>query len=181
MKCSASHLKRQTTTTGIAKIVRTSLLAAVSHALIVKAIMFLLLTFIIAVAAFNIVSTLVMVVTNKHADIAILKTFGATPKTILGIFMVQGCLNGIIGTLFGVGSGVLLSLNLSSIVTWLEKSLGITVLAKGVYFIDYLPSELHWDDVGKVTISALVMAFVATLYPAWRASKLKPAEALRYE
>lgn len=146
-----------------------------------KNMMFLLLTFIIAVAAFNIVSTLVMVVTDKQSDIAILKTMGATPRTILGIFMVQGGLNGVIGTLLGVVSGILLSLNLPQFASWLEKTLGISLLPGDVYFIDFLPSELHWDDVINVGMAALLMALIATVYPAWRASRVKPAEALRYE
>ncbi len=146
-----------------------------------KAMMFLLLTFIIAVAAFNIVSTLVMVVTDKQSDIAILKTFGATPNTVMGIFMVQGALNGIIGTGIGVLLGVLLSLNLSQFANWLESTFGITLLPGDVYFIDFLPSVLKWDDVIQVGGAALLMALLATLYPAWRASRVKPAEALRYE
>jgi len=146
-----------------------------------KAMMFLLLTFIIAVAAFNIVSTLVMVVTDKLPDIAILKTLGAKPRTILSIFMVQGGLNGVIGTIIGVISGVLLSLNLPEFATWLEQTFGISLLPGDVYFIDFLPSELHLSDVTQVTIAALGMSFLATIYPAWRASRVKPAEALRYE
>ena len=146
-----------------------------------KAMMFLLLTFIIAVAAFNIVSTLVMVVTDKQSDIAILKTFGATPSTIMGIFMVQGGLNGVIGTAIGVLLGIVLSLNLSEFANWLESTFGITLLPGDVYFIDFLPSVLKWDDVLQVGGAALLMALLATLYPSWRASKVKPAEALRYE
>jgi len=146
-----------------------------------KAMMSLLLAFIIAVAAFNIVSTLVMVVTDKQADIAILKTFGATPRTIMGIFLVQGSVNGIVGTFIGIASGIVLSLNLPSFVTWIEHTFGVSLLAKGVYFIDFLPSKLEWSDVIHVAIVALAMSFVATLYPSWRASKVKPAEALRYE
>ncbi len=146
-----------------------------------KAMMFLLLTFIIAVAAFNIISTLVMVVTEKQSDIAILKTFGATPNTIMGIFMVQGGLNGVIGTTIGVLLGVLLSLNLSQFANWLEQTLGVTLLPGDVYFIDFLPSVMKWEDVIQVGGAALLMAFLATLYPSWRASRVKPAEALRYE
>jgi len=146
-----------------------------------KAMMFLLLTFIIAVAAFNIISTLVMVVTEKQSDIAILKTYGATPNTIMGIFMVQGGLNGVIGTLIGVVLGVLLSLNLSQFAHWIESTFGITLLPGDVYFINFLPSVMRWDDVLQVGGAALLMAFLATLYPSWRASKVKPAEALRYE
>jgi lipoprotein-releasing system permease protein len=146
-----------------------------------KAMMFLLLTFIIAVAAFNIISTLVMVVTEKQSDIAILKTYGATPNTIMGIFMVQGGLNGVIGTAIGVLLGVLLSLNLSDFANWIESTLGISLLPGDVYFIDFLPSVMKWEDVYQVGGAALLMAFLATLYPSWRASRVKPAEALRYE
>lgn len=141
----------------------------------------LLLTLIVAVAAFNIVSTLVMVVTDKQGDIAILRTFGASPRMIMGIFMVQGSLIGVIGTLSGVALGVIAALNVSEIVGWLEQVLGIHFLSPDVYFISYLPSQLQWQDVTVVSIAGLLMSFLATLYPAWRASRIQPAEALRYE
>jgi len=99
----------------------------------------------------------------------------------MGIFLVQGSVNGIVGTFIGIASGIVLSLNLPSFVTWIEHTFGVSLLAKGVYFIDFLPSKLEWSDVIHVAIVALAMSFVATLYPSWRASKVKPAEALRYE
>jgi len=141
----------------------------------------LLLMIVIAVAAFNIVSTLVMVVTDKQGDIAILRTLGATPATIMGIFMVQGIVIGLTGTLIGTGLGVLAALNVSDFVAWVEQVMGIQFLDSNVYFISYLPSELRWDDVAVITGSAFVMSFLSTLYPAWRASRIQPAEALRYE
>ena len=146
-----------------------------------KTMVGLLLTLIVAVAAFNIVSTLVMVVTDKQGDIAILRTFGASPRTIMGIFMVQGSLIGVIGTLLGVVLGVIAALNVSAIVSWLEGVLGIHFLSPDVYFISYLPSQLQWQDVAIISVSGLLMSFLATLYPAWRASRIQPAEALRYE
>ncbi len=146
-----------------------------------KTMVGLLLTLIVAVAAFNIVSTLVMVVTDKQSDIAILRTLGASPRTIMGIFMVQGSLIGVIGTLLGVGLGILAALNVSGIVSGLESLLGIRFLSPDVYFISYLPSELQWRDVGIISVAGLAMSFLATLYPAWRASKTQPAEALRYD
>ncbi|NLW04567.1 MAG: lipoprotein-releasing ABC transporter permease subunit [Pseudomonadaceae bacterium] len=141
----------------------------------------LLLMIIVAVAAFNIVSTLVMMVTDKQADIAILRTLGASPGTIMRIFMVQGLTIGVVGTLVGVALGILLALNVSDLVLWLEGLLGIQFLDANVYFINYLPSELRWDDVRFITISALVLSLLSTLYPAWRASKIQPADALRYD
>ncbi|WP_299733263.1 lipoprotein-releasing ABC transporter permease subunit [uncultured Endozoicomonas sp.] len=146
-----------------------------------KTMVGLLLTLIVAVAAFNIVSTLVMVVTDKQGDIAILRTFGASPKMIMGVFMVQGSLIGVIGTMLGVALGIAGALNVSAIVGALEKLLGIHFLSPDVYFISYLPSELMWGDVAVISISGLLMSFLATLYPAWRASRTQPAEALRYE
>lgn len=146
-----------------------------------KTMVGLLLTLIVAVAAFNIVSTLVMVVTDKQGDIAILRTFGATPKMIMGIFMVQGSLIGVIGTLLGIAFGVAGALNVSEIVGALEKLLGIHFLSPDVYFISYLPAQLMWQDVAVISVSGLLMSFMATLYPAWRASRTQPAEALRYE
>nr|WP_298251059.1 lipoprotein-releasing ABC transporter permease subunit [uncultured Halomonas sp.] len=146
-----------------------------------KRMIALLLTVIIAVAAFNIVSTLVMVVTDKHADIAILRTIGATPRTIMGIFVVQGLAIGVIGILVGVGLGVLLALTIPDIIDWVEAVFGIQFLDAGVYFISNLPSRLQWEDVGNIVASALVLTFLSTLYPAWRAARVQPAEVLRYE
>jgi lipoprotein-releasing system permease protein len=146
-----------------------------------KRMIALLLLLIVFVAAFNIVSTLVMVVTDKRSDIAILRTMGATPVTILRIFMVQGILIGLIGTGLGVGLGVALALGVTDLVAWIERLLGIQFLSSDVYFISYLPSELLWSDVALITGAALLISFVATLYPAWRASRTQPAEALRYE
>ena len=146
-----------------------------------KRMIFLLLLLIVAVAAFNIVSTLVMVVTDKQSDIAILRTLGASPRSIMGIFMVQGALIGTIGTLIGTVGGVSLSLNLDTVVPFIEGLVGIQMLDPAVYYISVLPSDLHWDDVWLICSISLVMGLVATLYPAWRASKTQPAEALRYE
>ncbi len=146
-----------------------------------KRMIFLLLLLIVAVAAFNIVSTLVMVVTDKQSDIAILRTLGASPRSIMGIFMVQGALIGIIGTLIGTVGGVSLSLNLDTVVPFVEGLFGIQILDPAVYYISVLPSDLHWDDVWTICTISLVLGLVATLYPAWRASKTQPAEALRYE
>ncbi|OQX30465.1 MAG: ABC transporter permease [Candidatus Sedimenticola endophacoides] len=146
-----------------------------------KRMMGLILFLIIAVAAFNIVSTLVMVVTDKQSDIAILRTLGASPRSIMGVFIVQGATLGVIGTLFGVLGGVLLSLNLERIVAGIEKWLGINFLDPSIYYISSLPSDLRWDDVLFIGASALAITLLATLYPAWRASRTQPAEALRYE
>ncbi|MCE8015684.1 lipoprotein-releasing ABC transporter permease subunit [Halomonas sp. MCCC 1A17488] len=146
-----------------------------------KRMIALLLTVIIAVAAFNIVSTLVMVVTDKHADIAILRTIGATPRSIMGIFVVQGLAIGVIGIAIGVGLGILLALTVSDLIGWVESTLGIQFLDAGVYFISDLPSRLHWDDVRDIVAAAFGLTFLSTLYPAWRASRVQPAEVLRYE
>lgn len=146
-----------------------------------KTMIGLLLMVIVAVAAFNIISTLVMVVTDKKADIAILRTMGATPKAIMSIFIVQGAYIGVVGTLVGTAIGVLLSLNVSEIIQAIESLMKTQFLNPDVYFISDLPSQLLVDDVVVVTGSALVMSLLATLYPAWRASKVQPAEALRYE
>jgi lipoprotein-releasing system permease protein len=146
-----------------------------------KRMIALLLTVIIAVAAFNIVSTLVMVVTDKHADIAILRTIGATPRSIMGIFVVQGLAIGVIGIAIGVALGILLALTISDLIGWVESALGIQFLDAGVYFISDLPSRLHWDDVRNIVAAAFGLTFLSTLYPAWRASRVQPAEVLRYE
>ena len=146
-----------------------------------KTMMFILLTFIIAVAAFNIVTTLVMVVTDKQADIAILRTIGASPGQILSIFIVQGSLNGFFGTALGLIGGISLSNSLPDIVVWVEQSFGVSLIPGDVYFVSFLPTQLLMSDVINVTVAAFGMSILATLYPAWRASRVKPAEALRYE
>ena len=146
-----------------------------------KRVMFIILTLIVAVAAFNIVSTLVMVVTDKQADIAILRTLGASPASIMGIFLVQGALIGVIGTLLGVACGIALALNIDVVVPFLERLLNIQFLSKDVYYISELPSDLQRGDVLTIGGLALVLAFLAGLYPSWRAARVRPAEALRYE
>jgi lipoprotein-releasing system permease protein len=146
-----------------------------------KKMMFIILSLIVAVAAFNIVSTLVMAVTDKQADIAILRTLGASPASIMKIFMVQGVLIGLVGALIGVISGIVIALNIGTIVPFIEHILGVQFLAKDVYFITDLPSDLQKSDVIVVAAFSFVISIVATLYPSWRASKIQPAEALRYE
>ena len=146
-----------------------------------KTMIGLLLMFIVAVAAFNIVSTLVMVVTDKTADIAILRTMGATPARIMRIFIVQGAVIGVFGTLVGTALGILGALNISAFISWLEGALGHQFLSADVYFISYLPSQLLWEDVMIISGSGLAMSLLATIYPAWRASRIDPADALRYE
>jgi lipoprotein-releasing system permease protein len=146
-----------------------------------KRVMFVILTLIVAVAAFNIVSTLVMVVTDKQADIAILRTLGASPASILQIFVVQGALIGVIGTLIGLACGVALGLNVDTVVPAIERAFSIQFLAKDVYYISDLPSDVQLKDVIVIGLVSLAMSFVATLYPSWRASRVNPAEALRYE
>ena len=148
---------------------------------ITKSILFAILMAIVAVAAFNIVSTLVMVVKDKQSDIAILRTIGAKPSSILRVFVTQGSIVGIVGTLLGVVGGVLIALNLESIVGFFEAAFGIKFLAADVYFISDLPSELKIGDVVRIASIALVLALVSTLYPAWVAAKTAPAEALRYD
>jgi len=146
-----------------------------------KRVMFIILTLIVAVAAFNIVSAQVMVVTDKQADIAILRTLGAAPSSIMAIFVVQGALIGIIGTAIGVLCGVLLALNVGTVVPFLERMLNVQFLDKSVYYISDLPSDLQRADVITIAAIALALALVATLYPAWKAARVNPAEALRYE
>jgi len=146
-----------------------------------KTVMFVILLLIVAVAAFNIVSTLVMVVTDKETDIAILRTLGATPRTIMKIFMVQGTVIGFIGTLLGLIGGVALALNVETLVPAIEHAFKVKFLPADVYYISELPSELHWDDVVKICSVSFLISLVATLYPAYRASRTEPAEALRYE
>jgi lipoprotein-releasing system permease protein len=146
-----------------------------------KRMMFIILLLIVAVAAFNIVSTLVMAVTDKQSDIAILRTLGASPISIMKVFMVQGSLIGVIGTGAGVFSGVLLALNVETVVPWIERVVGLDLFPADVYYISELPSKVVWSDVFWISGVALVLAFLATLYPSWRASRVQPAEALRYE
>ncbi|MGZ5034123.1 MAG: lipoprotein-releasing ABC transporter permease subunit [Usitatibacter sp.] len=146
-----------------------------------KRMMFIILTLIIAVAAFNLVSTLVMVVTDKHPDIAILRTLGASPASIMQIFVVQGAVIGVIGTALGVTVGLLLALNIDVVVPAVEHAFNFQILSREVYYISELPSDLHWRDVWSVAGMSLLLAFVATIYPSWRASRINPAEALRYE
>jgi lipoprotein-releasing system permease protein len=146
-----------------------------------KRMMFIILSLIVAVAAFNIVSTLVMVVTDKQSDIAILRTLGASPVSIMQIFMVQGVVIGLVGTLLGVAGGVVVALNIGTIVPFIEHLFGVQFLAKDVYYISELPSDLHQTDVYTVAYFSFLISLVATLYPSWRASRTRPAEALRYE
>ena len=146
-----------------------------------KRMMFLTLLLIVAVAAFNIVSTLVMVVTDKQSDIAILRTLGARPGSIMAIFMVQGAFIGVFGTLLGVASGVLLALNLETVVPIIERMAGMDLFPADVYYINELPSKLVWGDVGVIAGISLLISLVATLYPSWAASRINPVEALRYE
>ncbi|RUR19579.1 lipoprotein-releasing ABC transporter permease subunit [Legionella qingyii] len=146
-----------------------------------KTMMFLILLLIIAVAAFNLVSSLVMVVNDKQAEIAILRTIGATPSTILWTFIVQGMMVGIVGTLFGLIGGLLLANNATTIVNHLQTWFHFKVLSSSIYFVDYLPSKILFSDLWKVCVMALLMSFFATIYPAWRASKTVIAEALHYE
>jgi lipoprotein-releasing system permease protein len=146
-----------------------------------KRMMFIILTLIIAVAAFNMVSTLVMTVTDKQADIAIMRTLGASPRSIMKIFMIQGALIGSIGTVIGVSLGVLVALNIDVIAPFIEHLLGVQFLPSDIYLISTLPSDLRWPDVWSIGAIAVVLGFLATLYPSWSAARVKPAEALRYE
>ena len=146
-----------------------------------KRMMFIILTLIVAVAAFNLVSTLVMTVTDKRADIAILRTLGASPGSIMGIFVVQGAMVGVIGTLAGLALGLGVAFNIDVLVPALEKLLGATFLPRDVYLISSMPSDPQQSDILPIAVISLVLAFLATLYPSWRASQVNPAEALRYE
>ena len=146
-----------------------------------KRVMFIILALIVAVAAFNIVSTLVMAVTDKRADIAIMRTFGASPRSIMGIFIVQGALIGVIGTLLGAMVGVLIALNIETIVPFIENLFHVQFLAKDVYYISDLPSKLEWSDVTTIVLMSFVLSLFATIYPSYKASQINPAEALRYE
>jgi lipoprotein-releasing system permease protein len=146
-----------------------------------KRVMFIILTLIVAVAAFNLVSTLVMAVTEKQADIAILRTLGAKPGSIMRIFIVQGAFIGVFGTLLGVASGILLALNVETVVPIIERILHMDLFPADVYYISQLPSKLLWSDVGIIAGISLLISLLATLYPSWAASRINPAEALRYE
>jgi len=146
-----------------------------------KRVMFIILMLIISVAAFNIVSTLVMMVIDKQADIAILRTLGLSPGSVMSVFIIQGVIIGIIGTLLGAVLGVLTAINVETLVPAFERLLGIEFFPDDVYVISDFPAKLDWSDVTKVTLASLAMALIATIYPAWRASKTHPAEALRYE
>ncbi len=143
--------------------------------------MFLILLLIIAVAAFNLVSSLVMIVNDKQAEIAILRTIGAPPKMILFTFVVQGLFVGVIGTLLGLALGLLLAFNATHIVDVLQRLFNVNLFASNVYFVDYLPSKVELSDIFLVCACALIMSFIATIYPAIKASKTLPSEALRYE
>ena len=146
-----------------------------------KRMMFIILTLIVAVAAFNLVSTLVMTVTDKRADIAILRTLGASPRSIMGIFVVQGATSGVIGTLTGLLLGLLVAFNIDVIVPAIEHLMGVSFLPRDIYLISRMPSEPQSADIVPITVISLILALVATMYPSWRASRVNPAEALRYE
>ena len=146
-----------------------------------KRMMFIILTLIVAVAAFNLVSTLVMTVTEKQADIAILRTLGASPRSVMAVFIVQGALIGVFGTLIGAGGGLLLATNLDVIVPAIERLMNVQFLPREIYFISALPSDPRASDIVPITVISLVLSLVATLYPSWRASRTRPAEALRYD
>jgi lipoprotein-releasing system permease protein len=146
-----------------------------------KRMMFIILTLIILVAAINIISTLVVAVTDKQADIAILRTLGARPGSVMQVFIVMGMVIGVVGTLLGVVTGILTAINIDVIVPAIENTLGMKFLSKDVYLIPELPSDLQWGDVIAISAMGLGLSFLATLYPSWRASRLNPAEALRYE
>lgn len=146
-----------------------------------KRMMFIILTLIVAVAAFNLVSTLVMTVTDKRADIAILRTLGASPGSIMGIFVVQGAMVGVIGTLAGLLLGLGIAVNIDVIVPALERLLNASFLPKDIYLISRMPSDPQSSDILPIALISLALSFVATLYPSWRASRVNPAEALRYE
>ncbi len=146
-----------------------------------KVVMFVILSLIVAVAAFNLVSTLVMLVTDKQSDIAILRTLGMAPRTVMGIFMVQGTIVGVVGIALGTLGGVLLAQNVSSVMHAVEGAMGFQLMPSDIYYISDLPSDLRWNDVGRIAGLAFLFAAIATVYPAWRAARTQPAEALRYE
>lgn len=146
-----------------------------------KTIMFFILLLLIAIAVFNLVSGLVMLVHDKQGDIAILRTFGATPRIITAIFILQGLIIGLLGTIFGLIGGIILSLNVTQLVNFIQRTLHVQLFTPGVYWVDYLPAQLQFADIIHIAIIAITLSLVATIYPAWRASRMKPAEALRYE
>ena len=146
-----------------------------------KRMIFIILLLIAAVAAFNLVATLVMTVTDKRADIAILRTLGASPRSVMGIFIAQGAAAGVVGTAIGVAIGLLIAFNVDAIVSAIEKLLSVSLLPSSIYFINYMPSDPRLADIVPIVLISLALAFVATLYPSWRASRVNPAEALRYE
>jgi lipoprotein-releasing system permease protein len=146
-----------------------------------KRVMFIILLLIVAVAAFNIVSTLIMVVSDKEADVAILRTLGISPLSVMGIFVVQGVMIGITGTLIGTGVGVLTAINIETLVPWLEELLNTEFFPSSIYVITDFPAQMKWPDVIQIASASFGISLVATLYPAWRASRTQPAEALRYE
>ena len=146
-----------------------------------KRVMFIILALIVAVAAFNIVSTLVMAVTDKRADIAIMRTLGAGPRSIMGIFIIQGALIGVIGTVLGAFFGILIALNIDVIVPFIENLFHVKFLSADVYMISEVPSQLEWSDVTTIVLMSFVLSLLATLYPSYKASQINPAEALRYE
>jgi lipoprotein-releasing system permease protein len=146
-----------------------------------KRMMFIILALIVAVAAFNLVSTLVMTVTEKQADIAILRTLGATPRSVMAVFIVQGALIGVLGTLLGVAGGLFIANNLDSIFPTIERLAGFPLIPQDIYFISSLPSDPRASDIVPIALISIVLSLVATLYPSWRASRVRPAEALRYD
>ena len=146
-----------------------------------KRIMSIIMVLVVAVAAFNIVSTLIMAVIDKRADIAIMRTFGASPRSIMSIFIIQGALIGIIGTLLGTTLGILIALNIDSIIPFIERLFHVQFLAKDVYYISEVPSQVLWSDVLLITFTSIILSLLATLYPSYKASQINPAEALRYE
>ncbi len=160
----------------------TSRFGAFYHAVqMEKTMMFFILLLLVAIAAFNLVSGLVMLVNDKQSDIAILRTFGATPKMILSIFVIQGFALGLFGTLLGLFGGIILSLNVTRLVNLIQQVFHVQLLTSGVYFVNYLPSQLQFSDVFHISVAAVIMSLVATIYPAWRAARTEPVEALRYE
>ncbi len=146
-----------------------------------KRMMFIILALIVAVAAFNLVSTLVMTVTEKQADIAILRTLGATPRSVMAVFIVQGALIGVLGTLLGVAGGLFIANNLDTIFPTIERLAGFPLIPQDIYFISSLPSDPRASDIVPIALISIVLSLVATLYPSWRASRVRPAEALRYD